>query len=469
MWGGASNLILQFLNLTFGIWLSRILSVEDYGTIGVLTIFTLIATTLQESGFTQAIANKKSPSHNDFNAIFWCSSAIGLTTYITLFFLAPSIATFFNNPDLVPLARFLFLGFVFASLGTAHNAYIFKNMMVKERAISMIIGLTFSGTIGVVLAYNNYAYWGLAIQHVTYVICTNLLFSYFTKWKPTLKIDLKPIKSMFRFSYKILITKLCIHLNNHIFNIILGHLFNKREVGVFTQANKWNLMGSSIITEMIQGVAQPLFRETAEIKNIQEDVFLKILRFTAFIAFPTLLGLAYTAPEFITILLTEKWTDSAYLLRILCVGGAFLPLNHLLANFIISTGKSSIYMWNTIALLVSQIAAAILLYPLGIKYMMYSFVILQVIWFFIWYIFIKRELNISIYKLLTQVFPYLLYSAITIGLSTVCLQYISNIYLLLFLKIAIVFSSYLLLLLLKKDYILKETIYYIKKTILTKK
>ena len=70
LWGGFSNGLQQLLNLFFGIWLSRILNVEDYGVIGVLTIFTLIASTLQESGFTQALANKKNPSSKDYNAVF---------------------------------------------------------------------------------------------------------------------------------------------------------------------------------------------------------------------------------------------------------------------------------------------------------------------------------------------------------------------------------------------------------------
>lgn len=49
----------QLLNLIFGIALARILDAEDYGMIGMLSIFSLIASTLQESGFTAALANKK--------------------------------------------------------------------------------------------------------------------------------------------------------------------------------------------------------------------------------------------------------------------------------------------------------------------------------------------------------------------------------------------------------------------------
>lgn len=58
-WSGINNGAMQLLNLIFGIVTSRILNDTDYGMIGMLSIFSLIAASLQESGFTSALANKK--------------------------------------------------------------------------------------------------------------------------------------------------------------------------------------------------------------------------------------------------------------------------------------------------------------------------------------------------------------------------------------------------------------------------
>ena len=118
-WGGLSNGMQQLLNLIFGIALARILDAEDYGMIGMLSIFSLIASTLQESGFTAALANKKNISHEDYNAVFWFSLFTSGLLYILLFFLSPYIAEFYHTPALIPLARYTFLGFFIASLGIA--------------------------------------------------------------------------------------------------------------------------------------------------------------------------------------------------------------------------------------------------------------------------------------------------------------------------------------------------------------
>ncbi|QUT74493.1 Polysaccharide biosynthesis protein [Bacteroides salyersiae] len=125
-WGGFSNGAQQLLNLGFGIVLARLLDASDYGMIGMLAIFSAIAGTLQESGFTVALANKQKVSHEDYNAVFWFSTLTGVGIYILLFFCAPFIADFYNNPDLTPLARYVFLGFLISSTATAHNAYLFR-------------------------------------------------------------------------------------------------------------------------------------------------------------------------------------------------------------------------------------------------------------------------------------------------------------------------------------------------------
>lgn len=109
-------------------------------------------------------------------------------------------------------------------------------------------------------------------------------------------------------------------------------------------------MGHSLITGMVSGVAQPVLTEVANDAGRQRNVFRKMLRFTAFISFPAMFGLALIAHELIVISVTDKWLDSVPILQLLCIWGAFLPILSLYSNLIISKGKSDIYMWNTIAL-----------------------------------------------------------------------------------------------------------------------
>ncbi|MCI7705525.1 MAG: oligosaccharide flippase family protein, partial [Parabacteroides sp.] len=101
-WGFINNGTQQLLNLFFGIFLARLLTPADYGMVGMLTIFSLIAGSLQESGFIAALANKKEITHDDYNAVFWFSITVSFCLYWMLFFCAPLIADFYNQPELIP-------------------------------------------------------------------------------------------------------------------------------------------------------------------------------------------------------------------------------------------------------------------------------------------------------------------------------------------------------------------------------
>jgi O-antigen/teichoic acid export membrane protein len=138
-----------------------------------------------------------------------------------------------------------------------------------------------------------------------------------------------------------LATNIFNHLNNNIFSIILGKFYSEKEVGYYNQANKWNYMGHSFVSGMINGVAQPVLTQVTDNKERQLRVFRKMMRFTAFVTFPAMLGLSLIAPELITIAITYKWMESAQILRILCISGAFVPIINLCSYLIISKGKST--------------------------------------------------------------------------------------------------------------------------------
>lgn len=460
-WGGFSNGIQQLLNLLFGIVLTRILDAEDYGLVGMLSIFMVIASTLQESGFTVAIANKKDVNHKDYNAVFWFNVLVGISMYLVLFFCAPLIAEFYNEPKLVPLTRVLSIGFLVGSLGTAHNAYLFKNLMVKQKAIIQITALIVSGVTGTILALNGMAYWGLAIQNVTFICTMTACYWFFSPWRPTLHIDLRPLKPMLAFSSKILITNSFFHINNNLFSVILGKFYSATEVGYYTNANKWTYMGHSLISGMVNGVAQPILIEVSDDRERQQRVFRKMLRFTAFVSFPFMLGLSFIAREFIVITITDKWLPSAIIMQLLCIGGAFLPIINLYTNLIISKGKSNIYMWCTALLGILQLIILLLLYPYGILPMVSVYVAVNIGWLLVWQSFVHKEIGLKLFEALKDIVPYAGSAALVMAVTYFITCGITNLYLLIICKIVIAAGLYCALLWACKSMVFRESIHFI--------
>ena len=462
-WGGLSNGVQQVIGLIVGVFLARLLSQSDYGMIGMLTVFSNLAGALQEGGFISALNRKKDVSHKDFNAVFWTSTIISAIIYTILFLLAPLISWFYGIPELAPLARFIFIGFFITSLGVAPRAYMFRNMMVRENAVISVSCVLFSGVVGVVMAFNGFAYWGLATQTIVYVSTITLLCFYFSKWRPTISFDFSPIKEMIGYSSKLIITSIFSIINYNIFSVILGKIYTPHEVGNYSQASKWNYMGGTLIGNMLGGISQPVFAKTDDDVVRQKRVFRKLLRFTSFVSFPAMFGLALVSKEFIVILLTEKWLESAQILQFLCVAGAFGPISGLFSNLIVTRGHSTTYMWCTIALCLIQLVAVILAAPYGINKMIIIYVIISICWIFVWHFFASKEINLNLIEVIKDIFPYLTLSLLFIVMAYLLTMGMTNLFISFIIKILFVSFSYSISLWLLNSTIFKEFIQFIRK------
>jgi len=461
-WGFLSSGAMQLLNLLIGIFLARLLSPEEYGIVGMLAIFSLIAGNLQDSGFGVALINIKHITHNDYNSVFWLNIVVSVCLYAVLFLCAPLIAAFYHQPCLVSLSRFVFLGFIFAAIGITPNAMLTRNLQIKEKAIISILALIISGTVGVVMAIKGFSYWSLATQQVLYnfVVCVGRY--YFASWHPTFQVDFTPVKQMFSFSYKVLITSILTTINNNVLTVIFGRLFPAQAVGNFTQANKWNTMANQLVSNTMAQVAQPVFTRVNDDEHERQcRVFGKMLRFTAFLAFPAMLGLSLVAPQVILLTIGDKWVDSIPLLQILCISGAFLPFYTVYQNQLLSLGKSDYYMWLTSAQIVIMLVAVLACHSMGVMAMTIAFAAINILWLLVWQVVTSRMIGYRMVTMLKDVLPFLCISIAVMGVTYVVTLSLDNLYLSLVARVVMAAIIYALVMKLSRAVIFEECINYL--------
>ena len=488
IWSALNSGTTQLLGAVFGIILGRLLCEDDYGLIGMINIFGAIANSLQESGFITALINRKDATHKDFNSVFWFNVSVSIFFYVVLFLCAPLIASFYNEPLLTSLSRYVFLGFLIASFSIVPRAMLIRSLRMKELALMGFGASLVSGIIGVTMAYNNMAYWGIATQALSCHLFVSVSSWLVSGWRPSFNVTFQPVKEMFGFSSKMLVTNIVNQVNKELFSVVFGRFYDKGQVGCYNQANKWNLMGTNTITGMVQGIAQPVF---VQIGNDNERLvrgFRKMLRLTCFISFPAMLGLSLVASEFITILITEKWLAAARLMQMLCVAGAFLPVVTLYYNFLISRGKSNVYMWNMIAqcsVLLGAVLCVVHVFDreglansfagcdnalctflrgyTQIDIMILSYVVIVVSWLGIWHWCLKREIGIRFRDALRDILPFMLVAAGSMIATYLITSFITNIYLLIVVRILLAASLYLGIMWLLGAAIMRECLDYIFK------
>ena len=463
LWGALNSGSTQLLNLIFGIILGRLLTPAEYGIVGVLSIFTLIAGNLQSSGFTQALVNLKAPRNEDYTAVFWFNTLTSFVLYALLFLSAPLIAQFFHQPCLVEVSRFVFLSFVISSFGIAHNAYMTKNMMNRELAIIGAIALLCSGGVATFLAFYGFSYWSLAWQQIIYITVLNIGRYYYTPWRPSWHFTFEPVRKMFGFSVKILITNIINTLSNNILTLLFGRLYPIKAVGDYSQAYKWNTMASAFVANAMGQVAQPVLASVKEEHGRSVRVFRKMLRFTAFLSFPAMFGLAIISNEFILLTIGKRWIDAVPLLQMLCIGGAFVPFYTLYQNVAISNGRSDIYMFCNIAQIVLQLVIIGFFYHLGINTMVMVYTLFTIAWLFVWQWTARRIIGLRFREVIKDVMPTMCIALLVIATTYFVTLSLHHLLLLLICRILIAALLYAAIMKLLHVEMMDELLLFIKK------
>lgn len=463
LWGALNSGSTQLLNLIFGIFLGRLITPAEYGIVGVLSIFTLIAGNLQSSGFTQVLVNLKAPRNEDYTAVFWFNTLTSFVLYALLFLSAPLIARFFHQPCLVEVSRFVFLSFVISSFGIAHNAYMTKNMMNRELAIIGAIALLCSGGVATFLAFYGFSYWSLAWQQIIYITVLNIGRYYYTPWRPSWHFTFEPVRKMFGFSVKILITNIINTLSNNILTLLFGRLYPIKAVGDYSQAYKWNTMASAFVANAVGQVAQPVLASVKEEQGRSVRVFRKMLRFTAFLSFPAMFGLAIISNEFILLTIGKRWIDAVPLLQMLCIGGAFVPFYTLYQNVAISNGRSDIYMFCNIAQIVLQLVIIGFFYHLGINTMVMVYTLFTIAWLFVWQWTARRIIGLRFREVIKDVMPTLCIALLVMATTYFVTLSLHHLLLLLICRILIATLLYAAIMKLLHVEMMDELLLFVKK------
>ena len=462
-WGAINNGTTQVLNLIFGIVLARNLSEADYGIVALITIFTTLAGCLQSAGFSQALANLKPPTFRDYNAVCWFNILAGFSMYAILFLCAPLIAYFFKQPLLTDVSRLAFLAIPLSALGIVPNAKLWIELRNRELAIAAIVSLLLSGSTGMWLAFHDYGYWSLVWQQIIFIGSSTLIKYGFTRWMPKLPVDFTPIKQMFGFSSKLLLTNILTVVSQNVQTFIFGKLLPINTVGQFSQANKWNTMGHSFISNTMAQVAQPVLTNADNEEGRQERVFRKMLRFTSLICFPLMCGLALVAHEFIIVTIGMKWEPSVILLQLFCIGGALIPLQTLYQNLIISRGRSDSYLRLVALQIVLQIVLTLSLASLGITAMVAAFSALNVLFTACWHYALQRIHPLPALDVLKDTMPFTLIAAVVMLVTHYATLSITSLWLLLLTRIIVAAALYFIIMRLLNVAILKECLQFIRK------
>ena len=347
------------LQFVIGIILARLLFPEDYGIIGVLAIFLGISDVLVDSGFKTSIIRSKDLTDVDCSTIFYVNLSVSIVVALLLFAAAPSIASFFNKPELVNVTRVFALIPVINGFGLVQSALLLKNLQFKRNAKISIAANVIAGTIAILLAFRDYSYWALVWKAIIFAGIYNLFLWITSSWHPQLIFSFEILKKHFRFSSKLLINGIVNAVFDNMYSFIFGKFFSFKELGFFTRGKGYVNMVTKTLSVAMQKVNTPLLAAAAKDHNYTINAYTKLLRASTLLIFPATALLIAVAEPMIVFLIGEKWQPAVPYLQILAISGVIYPVLNANSSLLVVLGRSDLIL--KLTFITYPVAIAVLL------------------------------------------------------------------------------------------------------------
>jgi len=343
-WSFIQNVLVKGVTFLISIILARILAPEDFGLIGMLSIFIAISQVFIESGFGEALIQKSDCDNLDYSTAFYFNIFVSLSVYLVLFFCAPLIAQFYHEQSLCALTRVLALNIVIGSFNIVQRSKLQRSLNFKSLAIVTLGGVLVGGAIGLILAHLGYGVWALVAQTISTTAAYMLLYPFFTKWHPIFQFSKKSFYYLWNYGSKMLVTGLFSSIQTNIANILIGRYYKADQVGYYAKAQNLGEMPSLVLFSVFSNVTFPTFCGLQKDQQKLVLAYKRILFNTVLVVCPIILLLSLLSEPIVMVLLTDKWAASIPLLQILLIARMFLPIGATHTNLIRSVGNTKLYM-----------------------------------------------------------------------------------------------------------------------------
>ena len=412
LWSAIERFSVQGVQFILMIFMARLLTPNDYGLIGMLSIFLAVAQSLIDSGFSQALIRKQNRTEVDNSTVFYFNIITSCFLYIILYLTAPLVANFYNIPKLCTIMRVMCLTIVINSFSVVQNAILVTKIDFKTLAKISLTTIILSGFIGVILAYNEYGVWALVYQSLLYAILNCTLLWILSKWRPIKAYSWNSFKELFSFGSKLLASGLIDTIYRNIYPIVIGKAFSAADLGYYTRAQHFSEFPSSNVTGVLQRVTYPILCNIQNDNNRLRNIYRRILKMSAFIVFPLMTGLAAVAHPFINMTIGSKWDFCAVLLQIICFNMMWYPIHAINLNLLQVKGRSDLFLRLEIIKKMIGIIIIAVTVPLGIKAMCYGGVASSIICLIINAYYTGKLINVGFMMQMRDLLPTLSLSII---------------------------------------------------------
>lgn len=327
-----------------GVILARLLSPGDYGLLAMIAVFNAIAFSFLDSGFGNALIRKPDLTENDNCTAFYFNIVAGVVLYGIIWLIAPWVSVFYDKPILTQLLRVEALLLIISSFKIVQSTQLSRALNFKAKAIINVTSQVISGALAIYAAYHGLGVWALVLQHIASGIISLIMLWLFSPWRPRGKWNKKSLSYLWGYGSKLLASGLLDRIYGNIYPIIIGKFYSAADLGHYTRASHYAYLPSGTLTSVLQQVTFPVLSQIQEDTQRLAGSYRRMLRFTVFIVFPVMIGMAVLAYPLVITLVTDKWAPCVPYLQIICFSSMWYPVHAINLSLLQVKGRSDLFL-----------------------------------------------------------------------------------------------------------------------------
>ncbi len=378
IWRFAERCGAELVQILVSIILARILAPEAFGTIALILVFSNILQVFVDSGLGNALIQKKNADDLDFSSVFYFNILVCVVLYLLLFLCAPVIANYYENPDLTPLVRVLGLTVIISGVKNVQQAYISRTMQFRKFFLTSLGGVIAAAVISIAMALNGFGIWALIAQKVINLAVATCLMWLTVKWRPKLVFSWQRLKGLISYGWKLLASSLIDTVYRELSKLIIGKKYSEADLAFYNQGNQYpNLIAININTAIDSVIFPVLSKEQNDPQRVKA-MTRRAMKTGIYVMAPLMMGLAFTSPNVVSLVLTEKWLPCVPFMRIFCITFMFYPLHTTNLNAIKAMGRSDLFLKLEIAKKIVGVVLLLISMWHSVMAMAYSMIISSV-------------------------------------------------------------------------------------------
>ena len=379
IWRFAERMGAQLVSFVVSVVLARLLMPEVYGKIVLTNVFIMILQVFVDSGFGNALIQKKDADELDFSSVFYINLGFCIVLYTMLFLAAPLIAGVYADPEMTWVIRVLGLTVIISGVKNIQQAYVSRKMMFRKFFFATLGGTVVSGIAGIILAYNGAGVWAVVIQQLSNAFIDTCILWVTVRWRPSEGFSFDRIKQLYSYGWKLLLSSLIDVTYNNLRSLIIGRVYSGSDLAYYDRGQRIPSLVVTNINASIDSVLLPVMSSEQDNVTRVREMCRRSVSVSTYLIAPLMLGLAAVATPLTVVLLTDKWIESVPFMRIFCLIFMLYPIHTANLNAIKALGRSDIFLHLEVIKKVIGIVALLLTMMISVKAMAYSLLFVSVI------------------------------------------------------------------------------------------